>query len=110
MSNLRVGAAKRNINPTEAMMPYPSFNREPYTGIYSDCNMRAIVIDNGSELAAIINFDLGGVPKPEPLKAKIEVETGIPADHIFIICRYTVDGFTDIHPMPLSLDGNHIVL
>lgn len=88
MSHLKVGAAKRNINPTEAMMPYPSFNREPYTGIYSDCNMRAIVIDNGRELAAILNFDLGGVPKPQPLKERIEAETGIPADHIFMAATH----------------------
>lgn len=92
MSNLRVGAAKRNINPTEAMMPYPSFNREPYTAIFSDCNMRAIVIDNGESLAAVLNFDLGGVPKPAPLKERIEAETGIPKDHIFMSATHNHTG------------------
>ena len=88
MSQLCVGAAKRNINPTAAMMPYPSFNREPFTAIFSDCNTRAIVIDNGETLAAILNFDLGGVPKPEPLKEQIEAETGIPKDHIFMAATH----------------------
>lgn len=92
MSTLKVGAAKRCINPTEEMMPYPSFNRDPYTDIYSDCNMRAIVIDNGQILSAIINFDLGGVPKPEPLKARIETETGIKAGHIFMSATHNHTG------------------
>lgn len=88
MGNLSVGAAKRKINPTEAMMPYPSFNREPYTKIFSDCNMRAIVIDNGTQLAVILNFDLGGVPKTGPLKERIEAETGILKDHIFMAATH----------------------
>ena len=92
MRNLRVGAAKRCINPTEAMMPYPSFNRDPYTGIFSDCNMRAIVIDNGESLAAVLNFDLGGVPRPEPLKERIETETGIPKEHIFMSATHNHTG------------------
>lgn len=93
MSNLRVGAAKRCINPTEAMMPYPSFNRDnPFTAIFSDCNTRAIVIDNGTELAAVLNFDLGGVPEPAPLKARIEAETGIPKDHIFMSATHNHTG------------------
>lgn len=88
MGKLQVGAAKRNINPTEAMMPYPSFNREPYTAVFSDCNMRVIVIDNGVTQAAVLNFDLGGVPKPEPLKEQIEKETGIPKEHIFMAATH----------------------
>lgn len=88
MGKLRVGAAKRNINPTDAMLPYPSFNREPYTAVFSDCNTRAIVIDNGETLAAIINFDLGGVPKPEPLKEEIEARTGISKEHIFMAATH----------------------
>lgn len=88
MSKLRVGAAKRNINPRPEMLPYPSFNREPYTAVFSDCNTRAIVIDNGTKPAAIINFDLGGVPKTEPLKARIEAEAGIPRERIFLAATH----------------------
>ena len=92
MSNLKVGAAKRCINPTEEMMPYPSFNRDPYTAIFSDCNTRAIVMDNGENVAAVLNFDLGGVPAPQPLKERIEKETGIPRDNIFMSATHNHTG------------------
>lgn len=92
MGNLKVGAAKRCINPTPEMLPYPSFNKEPFTAIFSDCNTRAIVIDNGRELAAVLNFDLGGVPEPGALKARIQEETGISKDHIFMSATHNHTG------------------
>ncbi len=88
MSQLMAGAAKRNINPTLEMMPYPSFNKEPYTDIFSDCHTRAIVLDNGVTMAAILNFDLGGVPDPKILKARVEKEAGILQEHIFMAATH----------------------
>lgn len=84
MSNLYVGAAKMCINPTPEMMPYPSFNKDPYTDIFSDVNMRVIVLDNGKTRAAVIGFDMGGVPDAKPLKERIEKETGISRDQILL--------------------------
>ncbi len=92
MSNLFVGAAKVSINPTPEVMPYPSFNREPYTDIYSNCNMRAVVLDNGVTMAAVLGFDLGGVPEPKTLKARIQEETGIPKEQILLTATHNHTG------------------
>ncbi len=92
MRQLKAGGAKRNINPKEALMPYPSFNKEPYTAIFSDCHTRAIVIDNGEITAAVLNFDLGGVPDPNALKSRIEKETGIKKEHIFMAATHNHTG------------------
>ncbi len=86
------GAAKRKISPTPEMMPYPSFNREPYTDIFSDCHVRAIVVDNGTTTAAMIGFDLGGVPEGNPFKERLERETGIPKDHILLAATHNHTG------------------
>lgn len=83
--SLFVGAAKKNINVTEEMLPYPSYQPgNPYVGIFTNCYTRAVVMDNGKEEALFLGFDLGGVPDPEPLKKRIETETGIPAGHIML--------------------------
>ena len=81
--SLLVGAAKRLINPTEEMFPYPSYQPgNPYVGVYTNCFVRAIVMDNGKDTALYVGFDLGGVPDTKALKGRIEKECGIPAHHI----------------------------
>lgn len=93
MSDLYVGAAKSCINPTKEMMPYPSFNREPYTDIFSDCNMRAIIMDNGKTQSLILGYDMGGVPqKIVEMKAQIEKETGIPKSNIICTAAHNHTG------------------
>ena len=86
---LTVGAARRLINPTEEMFPYPSYQfGNPFVGVYTNCYVRAVVMDNGKDQALHVGFDLGGVPDPKVLKPRIEAECGIPASHIL---------FTAIH-------------
>ena len=81
--SLLVGAAKKSINPAEELFPYPSYQPgNPYVGVFTNCFVRAVAMDNGREQALHVGFDLGGVPDPEPLKERIERECGIPADHI----------------------------
>lgn len=81
--SLLVGAAKQSINPTEEMFPYPSYQPgNPYVGVFTNCYVRAIVMDNGKDQALYVGFDLGGVPDTKILKTRIEEECGIPADHI----------------------------
>ena len=71
--SLFVGAAKRFINQDETLLPYPSYQfGNPFVGIFTNCNLRAVVMDNGKEQALFMGFDLGGVPDPKPLKARIE--------------------------------------
>ena len=71
--SLFVGASKRLINPTEDMFPYPSYQPgNPYVGVYTNCFVRAIVMDNGKDTALYVGFDLGGVPDTKALKGRIE--------------------------------------
>ena len=81
--SLFVGASRKLINPAEDMFPYPSYQPgNPFVGVFTDCFVRAIVMDNGKDQALRVGFDLGGVPEAKPLKERIEKECGIPADHI----------------------------
>ena len=81
--SLLVGAAKRLINPKDEMFPYPSYQPgNPYVGVFTNCYVRAIVMDNGKDQALYVVFDLGGVPDPKSLKPRLEEECGIPAEHI----------------------------
>ena len=83
--SLSVGAARKNINPAEELFPYPSYQfGNPFVGVFTNCFVRAVVMDNGKEQALFMGFDLGGVPDPKPLKARIEAECGIPAGHIML--------------------------
>lgn len=91
--SLLAGAAKRSINPTEEMFPYPSYiPGNPYVGVFTNCYVRAVVMDNGEEQALFLGYDLGGVPDPAPLKARIEAETGIPAAHIMLSAAHNHTG------------------
>ncbi|MDE7183325.1 MAG: hypothetical protein K2O40_02385 [Lachnospiraceae bacterium] len=92
MKNLYVGAAKVNIDLTEELQPYPSFNRVPFEGVYSECNMRVIVVDNGKTQAAVLGYDLGGIPSDPELKHKIEAKFGITAEHIFLTATHNHTG------------------
>lgn len=91
--SLRVGAAKVSINLPEEMNPYPSyFAGVPYGGIYSDCNVRAIAIDNGKDRALIVGFDLGGVPDAERMKTMLESDCGIPQANIRLSATHNHTG------------------
>lgn len=85
MSMLQVGAAKVSINPTQEMFPYPSYQPgNPYVGIYTNCFVRAIAIDNGAQQALLVGYDLGGVPYPEEQKKHLSEATGIPVSNILL--------------------------
>ena len=60
---LRVGAGKACISPTADLFPFSGFaGSDPKVEVHDDLYTRAIVIDNGEKLAAIVNFDLGMLP------------------------------------------------
>ena len=55
---LKAGAAKIDITPAEDAFPKNGFKR----GIRDRINVRAIVVDNGINSAALVSADVGGVP------------------------------------------------
>lgn len=91
MSELKVGAAKVCINPTEDMYPIP--NRMADFGLeemsqeepYDDMNCRAIAIDNGKDRLLFLTFELAGAPDFPDYPEDIAKASGFPKDMIFIM-------------------------
>lgn len=84
MSKLKVGAAKVCISPTLEMMPFPNWESNVFDAIYDDCFVRAIVIDNGEKVAAILAYELAFPPMEEEVKKSITAQFGIPAENIMV--------------------------
>jgi neutral/alkaline ceramidase-like enzyme len=97
-SMLRAGAAKVDITPAEHELP-PS-----YEGILDRIYSRAIVIGDGSSMAALISIDAGGVPDAvwQEVTRRLERELDIPTDNVLLTATHThsvprqdVGGYTD---------------
>jgi neutral ceramidase len=82
---LRVGAARVDITPSENTLP------KGYYNIHDRLYCRAIVIDNGSTLAALISVDMGMVSNDlyDKVTKEIEKETRIPSKSIFLSPSHT---------------------
>ncbi len=77
---LKVGAAKRCINPAPELFPFHlSFSGDVYTGVKEgqDINVRAIILDNGEKKVVFLGFELGGVPFIERIQALLKEKYGI---------------------------------
>lgn len=81
---LKVGACKANINPPASMFPAEG-EFVNYAGVHDPLFVRAIVIYNGIEKAALVTMDLAGVPsgKGEFIN-QISVETGIDLEYLYV--------------------------
>jgi neutral ceramidase len=85
LAQLRAGAAKVDVTPAENALP-PS-----YEGILDRIHSRAIVIDDGTALAALISVDAGAVPDAIWLEVtrQLERELGIPTDNVLLTATHT---------------------
>jgi hypothetical protein len=84
-SALRAGAAKVDVTPAEAELP-PGF-----LGILDRIHSRAIVIDDGQSLAALISVDAGAIPDPlwQEVTRRLERELEIPATNVLLTATHT---------------------
>ncbi len=91
----RAGAARVDITPSENTLPKGFYN------IHDRLYCRAIVIDNGSTLAALISVDIGMISNDlfDKVTKEIEKQTGIPAGNIFISPSHT-------HSAPWNLSSD----
>ena len=80
---LRAGAAKVDITPTE--LPARSH------GVLDRLNARAIVIDNGTDRAALVTVDAGALPTEmwQRLSERAERELSIPRDNFMLTATHT---------------------
>lgn len=99
---LKVGAAKLPISPKEDMLPLLlAFSGDSYEAVREGegLTVRAIVVDNGETRFLFEAFELGGVPCPDYLNAKIEEVYGLTKDHTLLTGTHN-------HAAPFLLDPN----
>jgi neutral ceramidase len=91
---LRVGAVKVDITPDVSELP------KQYLGILDRIYSRAIVIDNGTTMAALISVDCLFVPEStwKRVSVRIEKDLGIPAKNIVL-------AGTGTHSVPIGRAG-----
>jgi len=82
---LRAGAAKVDVTPAERELP------PGYEGILDRIYSRAIVIGDGTSLAALISVDAGAVPDAiwNEVTRRLESELGIPTDNLLLTATHT---------------------
>lgn len=90
MEKLMVGAAKACMDPTPDMYPIPGprtdFGLSPmqYEAKYDECNVRAIVIDNGTTRVMLMAFE-GHNPQEQEYVELLSEKTGVPSQQIFMM-------------------------
>lgn len=82
-ANLRVGAAKIDITPTNLAGLNP-MGGGAFEGVHDPIFARALVLSNGRNTAAIVSTDLIEVGDMTPLRRRIQAELGIPFNNIMI--------------------------
>ena len=83
--NLRVGAAKIDVTPSQEMVTgLVNVWGTKYTAVHDHIYVRAIVLDTGRTSAALITVETPDTIDTLPIRQRIEKECGIPAGNIFI--------------------------
>src|SRR5437016_3882433 len=103
---LQAGAAKVDITPaTDAALPMSGYasRKEGFKGIHDHIYARAIVFSDGNQLAAIVSWELIGVPNGlwETLSQRIAREIGIPAERLLLTAVHDHSA-----PAPAGIYGN----
>ncbi len=80
---LRVGVAKVDITPKD-LTGLVGISPRPYGGVHDPLYARALLLDNGTSIAAIVALDLVEMGNTTQLRQRIERELAIPAAHIII--------------------------
>jgi len=90
-AGLRAGVAVEDITPPVGMRVGGGYSSPIATGVHDPLLVRAIVLEDGGERAALVVCDLTGVFLPVTDRARAEASkaTGIPAAHIIISATHT---------------------
>jgi hypothetical protein len=82
---LQAGASKVDVTPAERELP------PGYEGILDRIYSRAIVVGDGTSLAALISVDAGAVPDAiwTEVTRRLESELGIPTDNVMLTATHT---------------------
>lgn len=105
-ATLQAAAAKVDITPSaDAALPMSGYadRKEGFKGIHDHIYARAIVFGDGAKLAAVVAWELIGVPNAvwEALSQRIAREAGIPAEYLILCAVHDHSA-----PAPLGMYGN----
>jgi len=87
---LKVGTAKIDITPSQEMIlsPESSSRNRGFVGVHDPIFVRAVVLDNGLVRAAILSFDLGGVPIWEELSKRVANELNTTPEYVMLAATH----------------------
>ncbi len=92
--DLRVGRAKVVITPPKAAPMAGYYFVRLNEGTHDDLHAKAMVMETGGRMAALVALDLASVPRDivDEARGIIAVQTGIPGDHIMISATHSHTG------------------
>ena len=101
---LRAGAARIDVTPAASSpLPMDGYDgrKGGHKGVHDPLFVRAIVLDDGEHMAAILSCDLVGVEEEfwEPVTERITRETGIPRESILMAGTHTHGATTVVGPI-----------
>jgi neutral ceramidase len=105
-ATLQAGAAKVDITPSAGTaLPMSGYadRKEGFKGIHDHIYARAIVFGDGAKLAAVVGWELIGVPSAvwEETSQRIAREAGIPAEYLILCAMHDHSA-----PAPFGMYGN----
>jgi hypothetical protein len=106
IGTLQAGAARIDITPAaDAALPMSGYagRKEGFKGIHDPIYARAIVVSDGARLAAIVSWEVIGVPHAlwEELSQRIAKETGIQPEYLQLTAVHNHSA-----PSPFGSYGN----
>ena len=88
MNSLHAGAAKADITPADLTALNP-MGGGSFTGVHDPLFLRAIVLSDGTQEAALVSCDLIEAGDMTDVRKRIERELGIPYGHVFITATHS---------------------
>jgi len=103
---LQAGAARVDITPPEdAALPMSGYagRKQGFQGIHDRISARAVVLHDGTKYAAILVWELIGVPNPvwADVSERVAKETGIPPENLLLAGVHNHSA-----PSPAGMYGN----
>ena len=103
---LRVGVAKVDITPTSLTNLNP-MGGGTFAGVHDPIFARALILDDGSNMAALVALDLIETGDTLQVRERVQKEVGIPVSHIIITASHTHSAprLGKVTPGALAHDG-----
>lgn len=92
--SLAIGAAQRNISPPLGTHMAGYYHVRPASAVHDDLYARAMVVDDGTTVIALVTCDLVSIREESVASAReqIAAATAIPGGNVLICCTHTHTG------------------